>query len=216
MSAADGRERRSDALAVLAVLTVVDDADPAEAACRALLARRHLAASRSPSAPTPRPPRSSARREVDGMLVGAGHGADGEQVACRCRRRRDFAVAPGTDDESWSRPARELGLPFFPGVATPTEIGRARASGCTVVKVFPASPLGGPAFVAGVSARRIPTFGSSRPAASRRRRSASYLAVPPSSPAAEAGSASRRLLARRGASTRSSGSRARRSSAAPT
>ena len=40
----------------------------------------------------------------------------------------------------------------MPGAATPTEIDRARALGCHVVKIFPASTLGGPAFIKAVAA----------------------------------------------------------------
>ena len=62
-------------------------------------------------------------------------------------------------------PARELGLPFFPGVATPTELGRALRLGCPTREVFPASTLGGPAVRAGrvravyPDVRFIPTGG---------------------------------------------------------
>jgi 2-dehydro-3-deoxyphosphogluconate aldolase/(4S)-4-hydroxy-2-oxoglutarate aldolase len=57
-----------------------------------------------------------------------------------------------------------LGLPFFPGIATPSELGHALRLGCTTVKVFPASTLGGPAFLRAVSAtfpqaRFLPTGG---------------------------------------------------------
>ena len=60
--------------------------------------------------------------------------------------------------------AHEIGLPFFPGVATPSELDRARGLGCRVVKVFPVSSLGGPAFLRSVAApypgmRFIPTGG---------------------------------------------------------
>jgi 2-dehydro-3-deoxyphosphogluconate aldolase/(4S)-4-hydroxy-2-oxoglutarate aldolase len=56
------------------------------------------------------------------------------------------------------------GLPFFPGVATPSEIETARALGCRVLKVFPAATLGGAAFLRAVSApyrdvRFLPTGG---------------------------------------------------------
>jgi 2-dehydro-3-deoxyphosphogluconate aldolase/(4S)-4-hydroxy-2-oxoglutarate aldolase len=58
----------------------------------------------------------------------------------------------------------QAGLPFFPGVATPSEIETARGLGCRVLKVFPAATLGGPAFLRAVSApygdvRFIPTGG---------------------------------------------------------
>ena len=55
-------------------------------------------------------------------------------------------------------------MPFVPGVATPSEIERARALGCRVLKVFPASLVGGPSFVKAVAAvypdvRFVPTGG---------------------------------------------------------
>ena len=114
--------------------------------------------------------------EIEGMLVGAGTVLTPEQAREAARVGAAFAVAPGTDDEVVAACA-ELGLPFFPGIATPSELGRATRLGCTVVKVFPAAQLGGPAFLRAVSAtyphaRFIPTGGidgDSLP---------SYLAVP--------------------------------------
>jgi 2-dehydro-3-deoxyphosphogluconate aldolase/(4S)-4-hydroxy-2-oxoglutarate aldolase len=114
--------------------------------------------------------------EIEGMLVGAGTVLTPEQARAAARAGAAFAVAPGTDDEVVAACA-ELGLPFFPGIATPSELGRALRLGCTVVKVFPAAQLGGPAFLRAVSAtfphaRFIPTGGidgESLP---------SYLAVP--------------------------------------
>jgi 2-dehydro-3-deoxyphosphogluconate aldolase/(4S)-4-hydroxy-2-oxoglutarate aldolase len=46
---------------------------------------------------------------------------------------------------------RELELPFFPGVATPSEIGRLAAVGVRTVRVFPVELLGGPAFIEAVA-----------------------------------------------------------------
>ena len=76
-----------------------------------------------------------------------------------------FAVAPGTNDEVVEA-AQRAGVPFVPGVATPSEIEHARSLGCTVLKVFPASVLGGPAFVKAVApvypdVRFVPTGGIS-------------------------------------------------------
>ena len=47
--------------------------------------------------------------------------------------------------------AHSAGLPFVPGVATPSEIERTAALGCAALNVFPASILGGPSFVKAVS-----------------------------------------------------------------
>ncbi len=57
-------------------------------------------------------------------------------------------------------------IPYFPGCATPTEIHRALGLGCSAVKLFPASMLGGPPFLRSVRAvfpslSAIPTGGVS-------------------------------------------------------
>jgi 2-dehydro-3-deoxyphosphogluconate aldolase / (4S)-4-hydroxy-2-oxoglutarate aldolase len=97
------------------------------------------------------------------LLVGAGTVVDAGQAIAAAQAGARFAVAPGLSEPVVAA-AREIGLPFFPGVATPSEIDRARRLGCRVLKVFPASALGGPDFVRSVSApypglRFIPTGG---------------------------------------------------------
>jgi 2-dehydro-3-deoxyphosphogluconate aldolase / (4S)-4-hydroxy-2-oxoglutarate aldolase len=100
---------------------------------------------------------------VEGMLVGAGTVLTADQARAAASAGASFAVAPGTDEELLGI-AAGLGLPFFPGIATPSELGRALRLGHAVVKVFPASTLGGPAFLRAVSAtfpeaRFLPTGG---------------------------------------------------------
>jgi 2-dehydro-3-deoxyphosphogluconate aldolase/(4S)-4-hydroxy-2-oxoglutarate aldolase len=100
---------------------------------------------------------------IPGLMVGAGTVVDAEQAGAAARAGARFAVAPGLSEPVVAA-AHAIGLPFFPGVATPSEIDRARSLGCRVVKVFPASSLGGPAFVRSVAApysdmRFIPTGG---------------------------------------------------------
>jgi 2-dehydro-3-deoxyphosphogluconate aldolase/(4S)-4-hydroxy-2-oxoglutarate aldolase len=100
---------------------------------------------------------------IDGLLVGAGTVLDAEQAHAAARAGARFAVAPGIS-ETVASASRELGLPFFPGVATASEIDRARGLGCHILKVFPASTVGGPAFLRAVSGpypdvRFIPTGG---------------------------------------------------------
>ncbi|HVN62918.1 MAG TPA: bifunctional 4-hydroxy-2-oxoglutarate aldolase/2-dehydro-3-deoxy-phosphogluconate aldolase [Gaiellaceae bacterium] len=113
---------------------------------------------------------------VEGMLVGAGTVLAAEQAHAAVEAGAAFAVAPGTDDGIVAV-CGELGLPFFPGIATPSELGHAVGLGRTTVKVFPAATLGGPAFLRAVSAtfpqvRFIPTGGIDGDSL------ASYLAVP--------------------------------------
>jgi 2-dehydro-3-deoxyphosphogluconate aldolase/(4S)-4-hydroxy-2-oxoglutarate aldolase len=100
---------------------------------------------------------------IPGLLVGAGTVTDAGQAAAAAQAGAGFAVAPGLSEPVVAA-AQEIGLPFFPGVATPSEIDRAAHLGCRVLKVFPVSCLGGPAFLRSVSApypglRFIPTGG---------------------------------------------------------
>jgi 2-dehydro-3-deoxyphosphogluconate aldolase / (4S)-4-hydroxy-2-oxoglutarate aldolase len=115
-------------------------------------------------------------RAVDGMLVGAGTVLSPEQAAVAADAGADFAVAPGTNP-AVVEACRALGLPFFPGVATPSEIETARALGRTTLKLFPAAQVGGVGFLRAVSAtypdvRFLPTGGIGADTA------AEYLAVP--------------------------------------
>jgi 2-dehydro-3-deoxyphosphogluconate aldolase / (4S)-4-hydroxy-2-oxoglutarate aldolase len=62
------------------------------------------------------------------------------------------------------RAAQRARVTFIPGAATPTEVEHARGLGCEVVKIFPASLVGGPSFIKAVSAvfpdvRFVPTGG---------------------------------------------------------
>lgn len=81
-------------------------------------------------------------RECPDLLVGAGTLLDREQVKRAQGAGAYFGVAPGLSRDVL-RAAAELGLPFVPGVMTPTEVESALAEGCRVLKFFPASLAGG-------------------------------------------------------------------------
>lgn len=150
-----------EAQRVVPVLTV-NDVEQAERACRALLAGGLAVVEitfRTDAAI------DAIRRvsSIDGLVVGAGTLLSPEQVASAVTAGARFGVAPGTDAAVVEAAERE-GLAFVPGSATPSEIERARSLGCSVVKIFPASLLGGPAFVKAVAAvygdvRFVPTGG---------------------------------------------------------
>jgi 2-dehydro-3-deoxyphosphogluconate aldolase / (4S)-4-hydroxy-2-oxoglutarate aldolase len=104
-----------------------------------------------------------AAAQVEGLLVGAGTVLGPEQARAAADAGAAFAVAPGLSEDVVSASAA-AGLPFFPGVATPTEIEHARRLGLRVLKLFPANLLGGPGFLRAVAAtypdvRFIPTGG---------------------------------------------------------
>jgi 2-dehydro-3-deoxyphosphogluconate aldolase/(4S)-4-hydroxy-2-oxoglutarate aldolase len=88
---------------------------------------------------------------IDGLLVGAGTILTPAQAEGAAAAGADFAVSPCTN-EAVVRRCSELGLPFFPGVATPSEIDHARELGHRTLKFFPAEALGGPRFLRAVSA----------------------------------------------------------------
>jgi 2-dehydro-3-deoxyphosphogluconate aldolase/(4S)-4-hydroxy-2-oxoglutarate aldolase len=166
---------RLAALRVVPVLTA-EDADEAERACEALLAGGLTAVEitfRTDAA-------ADAIRRVAGtdeLLVGAGTVQSPDQLERALDSGARFAVAPGTNAAVVDA-AHEKGVLFVPGVATPSEIERARTLGCRVVKLFPASLLGGPAFVKAVApvypdVRFVPTGGINPD------NLASYLELPP-------------------------------------
>jgi 2-dehydro-3-deoxyphosphogluconate aldolase/(4S)-4-hydroxy-2-oxoglutarate aldolase len=146
---------------VVPVLTA-ESADDAERACEALLAGGLTSVEitfRTDAAA------EAIRRasRIDGLLVGAGTVLSVEQLDAALEAGARFAVSPSTNPVVIEA-AQRAGVPFVPGAATPTEIDRARALGCDVVKIFPASAVGGPAFIRAVSpvfpdVRFVPTGG---------------------------------------------------------
>lgn len=100
--------------------------------------------------------------EVPSMTVGVGTVSDPDQLEAAAAVGAAFAVSPGFSVELAAR-AGELGLPYLPGVMTPTEIAAARADGLRTVKLFPAAMVG----IAGLDAlsaafddvRFVPTGG---------------------------------------------------------
>jgi 2-dehydro-3-deoxyphosphogluconate aldolase/(4S)-4-hydroxy-2-oxoglutarate aldolase len=76
------------------------------------------------------------------VLIGAGTVLNRTQVEQVKAAGALFGVAPGCNP-STLRAARELGLPFAPGVATPSDVEAAVEHGCRLLKFFPAETCGG-------------------------------------------------------------------------
>jgi 2-dehydro-3-deoxyphosphogluconate aldolase/(4S)-4-hydroxy-2-oxoglutarate aldolase len=74
--------------------------------------------------------------------IGAGTLLEPAQVQVAVEAGATFGVAPGLNPDV-VRAARDCGLPFAPGVCTPSEIERALGLGCGLLKYFPAETLGG-------------------------------------------------------------------------
>ena len=80
--------------------------------------------------------------EVPDVVVGVGTILTPQQADAAKDAGADFGVAPGTNPRVVQR-ASEIGLPFSPGVCTPTDIEMALELGCRVLKFFPSEPSGG-------------------------------------------------------------------------
>lgn len=82
------------------------------------------------------------KQQVPEMLVGAGTLLTPEQVAVAKAAEADFGVSPGLSGGVVNT-ARRLGLPFAPGVMTPSDLQAAVKLGARFLKFFPAESSGG-------------------------------------------------------------------------
>jgi 2-dehydro-3-deoxyphosphogluconate aldolase / (4S)-4-hydroxy-2-oxoglutarate aldolase len=82
-----------------------------------------------------------ARAHELGRIAGAGTVCTADEVRAAAGVGASFAVAPGFSREA-ADAAKALGLPYLPGVATPSEVQEALASGFRTLKLFPARELG--------------------------------------------------------------------------
>ena len=89
--------------------------------------------------------------ELPDMLIGAGTVLTPAQAAEARGAGARFAVAPGFN-QAVVEFCQSVELPIFPGVCTPTEIEMALGAGLSVVKFFPAEPIGGLPFLKAVAA----------------------------------------------------------------
>lgn len=91
------------------------------------------------------------RREVGpGTAVGAGTVLDADDARRALDAGAQFLVSPAVDPGVMAV-GRAAGVALFPGALTPTEILTAWRAGATMVKVFPAQPLG-PAYIKAIKA----------------------------------------------------------------
>lgn len=91
------------------------------------------------------------RAQVPEMLAGIGTILTTEQVDEVVDSGAAFGVAPAVNPEI-IRYATGRGLPFGPGIMTPTDIDRSVALGCRLLKFFPAESSGGLAHLKNIAA----------------------------------------------------------------
>jgi 2-dehydro-3-deoxyphosphogluconate aldolase/(4S)-4-hydroxy-2-oxoglutarate aldolase len=81
-------------------------------------------------------------KKVDGLSVGVGSVTSAEQLSRASQLDLDFAVSPGFEN-SLVEHSLNLGLPYLPGVSSPSEMMRGLSFGLKHLKFFPAETLGG-------------------------------------------------------------------------
>jgi 2-dehydro-3-deoxyphosphogluconate aldolase/(4S)-4-hydroxy-2-oxoglutarate aldolase len=86
------------------------------------------------------------RREVPDMIAGVGTVLRPDQVIQAAHFDAAFAVAPGTNGHVIKQ-AIDIGIPFAPGVCTPSDIEAALEWNCRTLKFFPAEAMGGVGFL---------------------------------------------------------------------
>jgi len=90
--------------------------------------------------------RSLVDRLGDRAIVGAGTVLDAAAAHACIEAGAAFFVSPGLDLPTIAA-AHERGVPIMPGALTPTEVITAWKAGADMVKIFPASAVGGPKYL---------------------------------------------------------------------
>ena len=86
------------------------------------------------------------RKNLPDLFVGAGTLLSVTQLKQAIDAGAQFGLAPGLNP-SLCKSATEMHFPFIPGVMTPSEIELAAEMGFRILKLFPASQLGGVHFL---------------------------------------------------------------------
>ena len=135
---------------IIAVL-VVDAAEDAVPLARAMLEGGVNAMELTLRTPAALEALERVLSEVPEMMAGIGTILNVEQVRAVKERGAVFGVAPGLNS-SVVNAAKELSLPFAPGVMTPSEIETAYALGCNIMKLYPIESIGGLSYLKTVNA----------------------------------------------------------------
>lgn len=139
--------RRNGVIAVL-MIDRVEDAVPL---ARALLAGGVTAIELTLRTPSALDSLRRIHEEVPEMVTGVGTILTPKQANEALEAGASFGVAPGMNPRVVAE-AHRIGLPFAPGVCTPTDIELAVEAGCKLLKFFPSEPSGGLPYLRTISA----------------------------------------------------------------
>jgi 2-dehydro-3-deoxyphosphogluconate aldolase / (4S)-4-hydroxy-2-oxoglutarate aldolase len=143
-------QKSIEEVGIVAVL-IIDDAKQAVPLARALLQGGVRSIELTLRTPAAMDALRAIRQEVPEMMAGVGTVLRPEQIESIVEAGAAFAVSPGLNPRVLAA-ARDAGLPFAPGIATPSDIECAVEHGCSLLKFFPAEPSGGLNFLRAIAA----------------------------------------------------------------
>ena len=142
--------RRISDCGIVAVL-ILDRAEDAVRVARSLISGGVNAIELTFRTPVALEALQEVRANVPEMIAGAGTILTADQVRAAKEAGARFGVAPGMNAKVLAA-AREVGLPFAPGIATPSDIEAALEFDCRLLKFFPAEPSGGLSYLNSIAA----------------------------------------------------------------
>lgn len=141
---------RIEACGIVAVL-MIDEASHAAPLAEALLAGGVHAMELTLRTPAALDALRAVRQHVPQMLAGVGTILTPAQVHQAIEAGAEFGVSPGVNPRVLAE-AREAGLSFAPGIATPSDIEVALENDCRLLKFFPGELLGGLPYLQAITA----------------------------------------------------------------
>lgn len=142
--------KKIDDAGIIAVL-IIDDVKHAVPVVRALLAGGVDTIELTLRTPAALESAKAIKKEVPEISLGFGTVLSVDQVKAVIDVGADFALSPGCNPKI-IREAQKQGLPFAPGIMTPTDIEMALEEGCRILKFFPAETSGGMAHLTSITA----------------------------------------------------------------
>lgn len=142
---------RALAEARLIAVLVVDELEAAVPLAEALLRGGVSAMELTLRTPVAFEAAAAIRAACPEMRLGLGTILSSDQIVPALAAGAEFGVSPGINPEIVRR-AAEAGLPFGPGVMTPTDVDVAIREGCRLLKFFPAESAGGLAHLKNIAA----------------------------------------------------------------
>lgn len=135
---------------IIAVL-IIDELESAVPVAESLLAGGVTAMELTLRTPVALEAARVIREACPEMMVGLGTILFPDQVEAAVASGASFGVSPGVNP-AIIRQASAAGLPFGPGIMTPTDIDMAIQEGCRLLKFFPAESSGGLAHLKNIAA----------------------------------------------------------------